>query len=108
MITTLRRTRVSANLRRWLWLVGLLAAAAISSVVVAIHPWKGNATLKGIGLSSRRELAPSEPSRAVGPRDNVAAQRAGPPDPDAEKTAAISAEKAAERAAALAASAQTN
>jgi len=89
--------------RRGFWLLGLLAAAAISTVI-AVYPWKGNATR--IGLSRPRELAPSELSRAPGPRTNVAVQKAGPPDPVAQETAATSAEKAAERAGALAASAQ--
>jgi len=93
-------------LRRWFLLLGLSVAAAIS-IVVAVHPWEGPRALR-FDFSRSREHPAQKPLGAIDLRHNVAVQSGGPPDPVAQKTAAGSAQKAAERAAALAASAATN
>ena len=92
----------------------LLATAAFAGTLAFVRPWKDSGSR--IEASTRpnpeqsRVPEPAHPATvdeahrlAQGP--NPAAQKAGPPDPVAEQTAADSAERAAGAAADLAASA---
>jgi len=89
--------------RRWVLLLCLLTAGIIGAAV-AVRPWKGSATSGDTALSHSAERAHQEPLRRASPRQNVAVQKPGPPDPEAQKTSAVSAARAADAAAELAAS----
>jgi hypothetical protein len=101
---------VSENLtaRRWPLLL-LLAAAAMICAAFLFRRWNGTpappsgASLRP-ALSRTVEPAAEEALRLLKARPNPAMQKAGLPDPKSQKTAAASADKAAQAAAELAAS----
>jgi hypothetical protein len=94
--------------RHWL-LPLLLAAAAVICAAILIRSWNSaraprpDASLRPV-LSRPIEPAIEEALRRAKTRPNPAVQKAGLPDPRSQKTATASADKAAQAAAALAAS----
>jgi hypothetical protein len=94
--------------RRGLLLL-LLAVGAVICAAILIRSWNSaraprpGASLRPV-LSRPIEPATEEALRRAKTRPNPAMQRAGLPDPRSQKTAAASADKAAQAAAALAAS----
>jgi hypothetical protein len=94
--------------RRGLLLL-LLAAAAVICAAILFRSWNSAraprpATSMRPALSRPIEPATEEALRRAKTRPNPAMQKAGLPDPRSQKTAAASADKAAQAAAALAAS----
>jgi len=91
--------------RRWLLL--FLAVGAVISVAILFRSWN-NARVPRPGaslgpvLSRPIDPAAKETLRRAKVRPNPAMQKAGPPDPVAQKSAETSAEKAARAAAELA------
>jgi hypothetical protein len=92
--------------RRGLLLL-LLAAAAVICAAILFRSWNSARAPRPSmrpALSRPIEPATEEALRRAKTRPNPAMQKAGLPDPRSQKTAAASADKAAQAAAALAAS----
>jgi hypothetical protein len=87
-------------------LLCLLLTIALFGAVVTVRSWKGGVSEIQAPSSISARSDPAERSSAVTPLrvPNPAAQRPGPPDPLAQKTAVTAAESAAKAAADLAAS----
>jgi hypothetical protein len=107
------RVLLSSTRRRFL-LLCLLVVVAFVATIVAVYPWKGRngavTAASSIGASQNQVVArrqTSPPARAAfwNRREelNPAVQKPGPPDPEAQRTAVASAERAAQAAADLAA-----
>jgi|HubBroStandDraft_4_1064222.scaffolds.fasta_scaffold04041_2 hypothetical protein len=95
------------NLGARRWLLVFLIAAALICVAILFRPWNSGRAPRpsaslGPVLSRPIEPAAEEALRRVKIRPNPAMQKAGPPDPVAQKRAATAAEKAAQAAAELA------
>jgi hypothetical protein len=107
------RSGPSVTMAKRNWLLCLLVAGAFVATIVAVHPWKSEAAIaevRSMGATRTRiaERAPMTQPAEVALRDsreerNPAVQKAGPPDPESQRTAAASAERAAQAAADLAA-----
>jgi hypothetical protein len=99
---------------RWLLLLCLLAAVIVCGRILLLSS-EGTGTETRIDTTSVVPAHPASAMRAATgklpeprARPNPAAQRAGPPDPVEQKTAAESAERAAKVAAGLAGSSSSN
>jgi hypothetical protein len=94
------------------WLLCLLIAIAFVTTIAIMRPWKADSAATTEPSTSSAEFRTAEQARLIQPtevalsvdrrRRNTAVQKAGPPDPVAEQTAAASAEKSAQAAARLA------
>ena len=94
-------------------LLCLLAVIAFVATMAIVRPWKTGAESIEAPRTSAVELRTVEPASTAEPpgipsrpgdqQENSAVQRAGPPNPEAERLAAASAENAARAAANLAA-----
>ncbi len=99
--------------KRW-WVPALLFAGAFVGAVIFAAAQKRSTdeprdammrTAEALSRTATHVIAPMTGAASVSPRASAALQKPGPPDPDAERSAAESAERAANAAAALAASA---
>jgi len=100
-------TAISETRRRY-WLLCLVAAVAFLATIVLVQLWKdgGNDVPPPVFSSPRVAVAERAPTEAIRGkitvRANPAEQKAGPPDPLAQRSAANSAARAAVAAAKLA------
>jgi len=104
-----------SSTRLKLLLLCSLAAGAFIATVVLVHRSGSGTSSVGVTLTNSAVRAIAQPLAVTAPRakvddahvtnawPNPAAQRAGPPDPEAVRTAARSAENAARAAAELSA-----
>ena len=100
--------RMPVGGRRLLITLIMLVALGFCAVLLVVHPRTSHSGSDGTtSLTPARATAPSSVPNdrlsAVALRPNPAAQRAGPPDPIAERAAAAAAQNAAKAAAELAA-----
>jgi hypothetical protein len=107
------RGLLSGTRRRFLLLCLLVVVAFVATVVV-VYPWKGSngavTAANSVGAAQNqavasRQTSPPAPAVFWNRREelNPAVQQPGPPDPEAQRTAVASAERAARAAADLAA-----